>query len=145
MFPLPFTHQINMYKEGRTDASFLPLESVVEGQVCSPGPHLASMNAAVCCRSLQEAQSCVKEAAMCPLPQWLALPLGHLPAGQEPQAGAPCQHCQLQTVMLPTSPKWGVENSGRKFFQEYNFNYADADFTGLLVGSFSILKYIICS
>lgn len=101
MFPLPFTHQINMYKEGRTDASFLPLESVVEGQVCSPGPHLASMNAAVCCRSLQEAQSCIKEAVMCPLPQWLALPLGHLPAGQEPQAGAPCQHCQLQCCCQP--------------------------------------------
>lgn len=87
MFPLPFTHQINMYKEGRTDASFLPLESVVEGQVCSPGPHLASMNAAVCCRSLQEAQSCIKEAAMCPV---------HFPSGL---------HCLLDTYLQGRNPK----------------------------------------
>lgn len=76
-----------MYKEGRTDASFLPLESVVEGQVCSPGPHLASMNAAVCCRSLQEAQSCIKEAAMCPV---------HFPSGL---------HCLLDTYLQGRNPK----------------------------------------
>lgn len=76
-----------MYKDGKTDASFLPLESVVEGQVCSSSPHLASMNAAICCISLQEAQSCVKGAAVCPV---------HFPRGL---------HCFLDTYLQGRNPK----------------------------------------